>query len=293
MCACVCNSFYQYICVCVCEKAIIGPSAIVNDHKVIAATSTNLIFYECSAIHQTIKSEKHIELIDSDFCQLFDYHFNNVINLNHRLFAKKKILFMNECGIWIWFFLYLYVFIHFGSWNNSFRKKIELRSNGMGCKLLYYLWLNIAHVKSVWIPETRIHFNATCKFTSTFRIRIAMLAYLLVNRFHCCFFVYIDSQMQFCLQNNYTPFTVRLFLNQHCRTVLMITKMLINRHESGLANIAAFSILFALVKFSCSKLCARAHERKHTHIHTIAVSVVIGVQCTCTSATCFIINVGR
>lgn len=47
-------------CVCVCEceqcismfvRAIIGPSAIVNDHKVIAATSTNLISRECPVMH--------------------------------------------------------------------------------------------------------------------------------------------------------------------------------------------------------------------------------------------------
>lgn len=39
-------------------------------------------------------------------------------------------------------------------------------------------------------------------------------------------------------------FAVCLFLNQHCRTVLMITKNLKNRHESGLKNITVFLAVF-------------------------------------------------
>lgn len=39
-------------------------------------------------------------------------------------------------------------------------------------------------------------------------------------------------------------FAVCLFINQHCRTVLMITKNLINRHESGLKNITVVFLFY-------------------------------------------------
>lgn len=159
-------------------------------------------------------------------------------------------------------------------------------------------------MKIVWISETRIRFkkesvvcshitNSDSDAYSLVDCLLAGFAYVHISFSLLLILKYTDHKCNSVYKIIIRLFAVRLFLNQHCRTALMITKMLINRHESGLANIAVFSILFALAKFSPIHSCARTLSLTLTHIHTRIPSQRVCVyRCVCTSAICFI-NGGR